>query len=132
MKTKQIFFLSLALLGFKSHIKADTFCESRVIDIDNNSNVQMVITANCTDLKIEHIIPSKKHSVISVKSSSVNDVNKLMMDAILNNSIDQLLAALKFGASVNMDLYGKKPLELAILLNHLNLVKILVSYGATL
>lgn len=121
--------LLLALLQFGSSYIS---CSSRSIDVENNSNYQMHILANAPDLRIDHQIPALSHSKITATVTAIPNLQNMLLNAIANNSVVQIVNAVNAGVNVNLEINGKRPLAWAVLLGHVDSIRCLVMYGATL
>lgn len=120
----------LALLATISN--SPLLCSNRSIEVENDSNYQINITANTADLKLDHQVPANSKSKILIQVSSISGFENMLLNAIANNSVAQILNAINAGVNVNLTIFGKRPLEWAIFFNHRESIKCLVNYGATL
>ncbi len=122
--------LSLSVLSF--YVSG----EYRSVEVENDSDHQMHIVSNSVDLKIDHNVPARTHSKISVEAKSTGQKlrfpEKALLKAIIKNSPNKIVLALKAGANANDKIRGKKPLAWAALFEHVAAAKCLVRYGATL
>lgn len=107
-------------------------CSYRKLDVENDSAYEMHIHAKTDDIDIDHQVPSRSHSIISVNVKAIPEAQELLFDAIVQNSAKQVLCAIIAGANVNKKINDKKPLEWAVILKSFNVIKWLVEYGATL
>jgi hypothetical protein len=117
-----------AFLSFIS-INADT---TQTIDILNNSNQQLQISANNTDhsLKINHTVPAYAKSLIIVKVTYLKSLQDTLFEAILNDSPEEIKAAIQAGANVNIEKEGKRPLMWAVAFHRTKAAQCLLEHGA--
>lgn len=121
--------LSILLILIPLLLKADSH---RCIDIENDSNYAMQIVSQSQDLSINHAISPRSHSKITVSSTGIPNPANLLLYGIANNATNQIITAVRSGASVNLPINGKRPLEWAIQLGHIKAIECLVQYGAIL
>ncbi len=133
-------FNSFSKLSLLSFIGASLFVfgEYRSVEVENDSDHHMHIATNSADLKIDHNVPARTHSKISLeakstlKNSKLRFPEKALLKAIIKNSPKKIVLAIRAGAKVNGKIKGKKPLAWAVLFKHAAVAKYLVRYGATL
>lgn len=124
-KISKLLMTSFSLASF-------SLCSNRQIEIENDCNYPMHILANSADLKIEHHVVANSHSKITAVVTPIPNMQGILLNAITNNSVQQIIHAIHAGANVNLEINGKKPLEWAMLLGHIKSIKCLVAYGAIL
>ena len=79
-------------------------------------------------LHVTHNIP--EYTLASVELKRLPEPQKMLYDAIANNSTKDILQAVKFGANVNSDIDGKLPILIAMSLKKFNSVAVLKKCGA--
>ncbi len=68
--------------------------------------------------------------IIICVAQNISANQTMLYNALLNNSTAEICAAVKLGADVNVPIYHKSPLFIAISFGHFDAVKCLLEYGA--
>jgi len=128
MQIKNVF---LAILSFVSTL---SFAgnQKQTIDVVNDSNQSLQISANNADqtFRVAQTVPAYTRAIIIAQLVNLKSVQNLLLEAIINDSVNGIQEALRLGANVNQEIGGQRPLIFAIALEKINAVKYLIACGA--
>jgi len=79
-------------------------------------------------LRVAHDVPEYTQAIVEM--SRLPEPQRLLHEAILNNSTNDILQAINVGADVNLDIDGKLPILIAMSAKKLNAIEVLKKCGA--
>jgi len=128
MQIKHVFLTILSFVstfGFAGNQK-------QTIDVVNDTNQSLQISANNADqtFRVAQTVPAYTRAIIIAQLVNLKSVQNLLLEAIINDSVNGIQEALRLGANVNQEIGGQRPLIFAIALEKINAVKYLIACGA--
>ena len=106
--------------------------DTRAILIENDSRDSMSFEINARDMQLKHRIPGRTRAKFIMQIVQISDPQSNLLNAIVSDSVIDIIKSLQDGANINLITQGKSPLQWAMILGHVNVVNCLVKYGALL
>jgi hypothetical protein len=132
MQIKHIFLMGSLLCATAGYAGRTAGNQKQTIDITNDSDQSLQISANNADqsFRISQTVPAYTRALIIAQLINLKSSQNLLLEAIMNDSVKGIQEAIRFGANINQEIGGQRPLVFAIALEKINAVKYLIACGA--